>query len=183
MSDIKINLVIVVQGASMMSEQECSKQLRKPIINKRGKYAGKQARDKKGNLLWYYETVPDLTKYNRHGVKVTSLTEKGKTETETLTYYTRKNREVKQSINMYQEAYDYMISSEMPYGYRAPKNFKPYMPTRSRLDRKTKKWVEGVPLEVQAWKAASIQQRLEWHLNATAASLGGKVDSYTVFND
>jgi len=181
MSNIKINLVIVVQGAAMMSEQECSKQLRKPIINKRGKYAGKQARDKKGNLLWYYETVPDLTKYNRHDVEVDSLTEKGKTET--LTYYTRKSREVKQSINMCQEAYDYMISSEMPHGYHAPKNFKPYMPTRSRLDRKTKKWVDGTPLEVQAWRAASIQQRLEWHLNATAASLGGRVDSYTVFND
>lgn len=181
MSDIKINLVVVVQGASMMSEQECSKQLRKPIINKRGKYAGKQARDKKGNLLWYYETVPDLTKYDRHDVEANSLTEKGKTET--LVYYTRKSREVKQSINMCQEAYDYMISSEMPHGYHAPKNFKPYMPTRSRLDRKTKKWVDGVPLEVQAWKATSIQQRLEWHLNATAASLGGRVDSYTVFND
>ena len=59
MNDIKINLIIVVQGASMMSEQECSKQLRKPIINKRGKYAGKQARDKRGHLLWHYETVPD----------------------------------------------------------------------------------------------------------------------------
>lgn len=165
----------------MMSEQECSKQLRKPIINKRGKYAGKQARDKKGNLLWYYETIPDLTKYDRHDVAIKSPTEKGKTET--LTYYTRKSREVKQSINMCQEAYDYMISNEMPRGYRAPKNFKPYMPTRPRLDRKTKKWVDGVPLEVQAWRAASKKQRLEWHLNAIAASLGGRVDSYTVFDD
>jgi hypothetical protein len=181
MNNIKINLIIVVQGASMMSEQECSKQLRKPIINKRGKYAGKQARDKRGNLLWHYETVPDLTKYNRHDVGVNSLTEKRKTEI--LTYYTRKSREVKQSINMCQEVYDYMISSEMPRGYRAPKNFKPYMPIRSRLDRKTKKWVDGVPFEVQAWRAASIQQRLEWHLNAIAASLGGRVDSYTVFDD
>lgn len=170
-----------VPGATIMSEQECSKQLRKPIINKRGKYAGKQARDKKGNLLWYYETVPDLTKYDRHNVEVDSSVERGKTET--LTYYTRRSREVKQSINLYQEAYDYMISSDMPQGYHAPKSFKPHMPTRSRLDRKTKKWVDGVPLEVQAWRAATPQQRLEWHLNAIAASLGGRLDSYTVFND
>lgn len=171
----------MVQGATIMSEQECSKQLRKPIINKRGKYAGKQARDKKGNLLWRYETVPDLTKYNRHDVKVSSSTEKGKTEI--LTYYTRKNREVRQSINISQEAYDYFISNERPYGYTAPKNFKPYMPTRSRLDRKTKKWVDGVPIDVQAWRAASAQQRLEWHLNSIAQALKGRVDSYQVFND
>lgn len=181
MSDTKINLIVLVQGASLMSEQECSKQLRKPIINKRGRYVGKQARDKKGNLLWYYETVPDLSKYDRHDVTVDSSTEKGKTET--LTYYTRKSRTAKQSINMTEEAYSSFISEELPHGYHAPKNFKPYMPTRSRLDRKTKKWVDGVPLEVQAWRAASIQQRLEWHLNAIAASLGGRVDSYTVFND
>ena len=104
MSDIKINLVVVVQGATMMSEQECSKQLKKPVINKRGKYAGKQARDKKGNLLWFYKAVPDLTKYDRHDVRIDSPTEKGKTEI--ITYYTRKNREIKQSINMTQEAYN-----------------------------------------------------------------------------
>ena len=181
MSDAKINLVVVVQGAAMMSEQECSKQLRKPIINKRGKYAGKQARDKKGNLLWHYETVPDLSKYNRHDVEVDSSSEEGKTET--LTYYTRKSKDVRQSIHMSQEAYDYFISNEMPYGYRAPKNFKPYMPIKSHLDRKTKKWVNGTPIEIQAWKTASEKQRLEWHLNSIALSLGGKVDSYTVFND
>lgn len=181
MNDIKVNLVVVVQGAAMMSEQECSKQLRKPIINKKGKYAGKQARDKKGNLLWYYETVPNLAKYDRNDLKIGSVSEKSKPET--ITFYTRKNKEVKQSINMCQEAYNYMISTEMPYGYHAPKDFKPYLPTRNRLDRKTKMWVEGFPIEVQAWKAASIQQRLEWHLNAIAASLGGRVDSYTVFND
>lgn len=179
MNDIKLNLVIVLQGATMMSEQECPKQLKKPIFNKRGKYAGKQARDKKGNLLWYYESVPDTSKCDRHDMRIGPSDGK----TETITYYTRKSREVKQSINMCQEAYNYMISGEMPYGYRAPKDFKPYMPTRSRMDRKTKKWVDGVPVEVQAWRAASIQERLEWHLNATAASLGGRVDSYTVFND
>lgn len=182
MNDIKVNLVIIVQGATMMSEQECSKQLKMPILNKKGKYAGKQARDRKGNLLWRYETVPDLTKYNRHDIQLKSF-QGGEAKIETLTCYTRKSRPVKQSINMCQEAYNYMISNEVPSEYRAPKNFKPYMPTRSRLDRKTKKWVDGVPLEVQAWKAASIQQRLEWHLNATAASLGGRVSSYTVFND
>lgn len=118
------------------------------------------------------------------GYDLTRIKVKGKKgDANVLNVRTRKSRTATQTISMCKEAYDYMISSEMPHGYRAPKNFKPYTPTRSRLDRKTKKWVDGVPLEVQAWKAASIQQRLEWHLNATAASLGGRVDSYTVFND
>ena len=181
MSDIKINLVIAVQGAAMMSEQECSKQLRKPVINKRGKYVGKQARDKKGNLLWFYKTVPDLTKYDRHDVRVDSSTEKGKTEI--ITYYTRKNKEIKQSINMTQEAYNYFVSSEMPSNFHAPRDFKPNAPIRSHNDRKTQKWVEGVPLDIQAWRAMSEKERLEWHLASIAASMRGKVDSYTVFKD
>jgi hypothetical protein len=182
MSDIKINLVIVVLGATIMSEQECSKQLRKPILNKRGRYAGKQARDKKGNLLWKYETVPDLAKYNRNDVEVEYL-EEGKKKKETLTYYTRKSKSVKQSINMSSEAYRYMISDEMPYGYQAPKNFKPKKPIKSKIDKKTKKMVVGIPIEQQAWKAASTQQRLEWHLKTIASNFGGVVDSYTIFKD
>ena len=181
LNDVKVNLTMFVPGATMMSEQECSKQLRKPVINKRGRYAGKQARDKNGKLLWYYEKVPDLTKYDRHDIKVKSLAKKG--ETEVITYYTRKFREAKRVINLSPEAYNYFISSETPHGYRAPRSFKPYAPIRSHLDRKTKKWVDGTPIEVQAWQAASPEQRLEWHLNSIAASMGGRIASYTVFND
>ena len=180
MDNIKINLVILTRGASMMSEQECSKQLKKPVINQRGKYAGKQARDKNGNFIWYYKTVPDLSKYDRHDIRFASSK---KTQTEVLTYYTRKQKEIKQSINMTQEAYEYFISNEMPANYHAPKNFKPKIPVKSHLDKKAKKYVEGIPLDIQAWRAASTQERLEWHLNAIASDLGGKVDSYTVFED
>lgn len=178
MDDVKVNLTILVPGANIMSEQECSKQLKKPVINQRGKYAGKQARDKHGNLLWYYVTVPDVTKHNRHDIVVESKGVK-----ETLTYYTRKQKTAKQTLNMTTEAYNYFISSEMPHGYRAPKSFKPYMPIRSHMDRKTKKWVDGVPIDVQSWRAASAEQRLEWHLHSICASMGGVMDSYTVFND
>lgn len=181
MSDVKVNLVIVIPGATMMSEQECSKQLRKPIINKKGKHAGKQARDKKGNLLWHYERVPDISKYDRHDIRV-APTKKGE-KAEVITYYTRKFRGIRQVLNLTQEAYNYFISSDVPPGYRAPKNFKPYTSIRSHLDRKTKKAVEGTSIEAQAWKASSMKERLEWHLNSICESMGGKMDSYTVFND
>ena len=180
MDEVKVNLVVLVQGARMMSEQECSKQLKKPVIIKKGKYAGKQARDKTGNLLWYYKTVPDLTKYDRNVIRVNSTDKK---KPDIITFYTRKNKSIKQSINMSQEAYESFISKDMPAGYRAPKNFKPYMPTKSRMDRKLKKWVDGLSVDLQAWKAASADERLQWHLNAIASDLGGVVDSYTVFKD
>lgn len=183
MNDVKINLSIVIPGATMMSEQECSKQLRKPVINKRGKYAGKQARDKNGNLLWYYESVPDLDKYDRHHFTIGLNHNEPNSKPEVITYFTRKSREARQSINMSNEAYVYFTSSEMPYNYKAPKNFKPYRPIRSHKDRKTKKWVEGMPIEQQAWKVLTPVQRLEWNLNNVAESLGGVMESYTVFND
>lgn len=160
MDNIKISLTLLVPGAKMMSEQECSKQLKKPIINKRGKYAGKQARDKKGNLLWYYETAPDLSKFNRHTLLVENTVKDGKQVKklrEPITFYTRKNREIKQVINMTEEAYNYFTGSEAPQGYHAPSDFK--------------------------WKTMSEEQRLTWHLTTIAANMGGRVASYTVFND
>lgn len=169
---------MLVPGATMMSEQECSKQLKKPVIVQKGKHAGKQAKDKNGNLLWHYVTSPDLDKYNRHDMVVESYKEK-----EHVTFYTRKSRPAKQSINMSTESYEYFIGNEVPQGYRAPKSFKPTKPVRSFLDRKTKKWVDGTTIEAQAWKAASKQQRLEWHLRSICSSMGGILDSYTVFND
>ena len=182
MFNTKVNLTIILQGRAMLSEQECSRQLRKPIINKKGKYAGKQARDKKGRPLYYYETVPDLDKLDRHTLRVDAIVD-GKKEVEVINFYTRKNREVEQVINISEEAYKYFVSNEMPNGFRAPREFKPFAPTKSFLNKKTKRFVEGIPIEVQAWRSFSAQQRLEWHLNSICASRGGRMKSYTVFND
>lgn len=176
MSDTKINLVVVIPGATMMSEQECSKQLKKPVINKKGKYAGKQARDKKGNLLWYYESVPDLSKYDKHEIRVIT-SEEGEKKSETITYHTRKYRSVRQVINLTKDAYDYFISNEAPYGYRAPKDFKP------SAKAKKKKQSDNLSNNALAWRDSSIKERLEWHLNSICASMGGKMESYKVFND
>jgi hypothetical protein len=92
MDDIKVNLTILVPGATIMSEQECSKQLKKPVINQKGKYAGKQAKDKQGNLIWKYELGMDLSKYDKHHIIVE--TSKGR---EPITVHTRKYRYAKQS--------------------------------------------------------------------------------------
>ena len=61
MSNIKVSLTMLVPGAIMVSEQECSKQLKKPVITKKGKYAGKPAKGKNGNPVYHTVTVPDMS--------------------------------------------------------------------------------------------------------------------------
>lgn len=73
---------------------------------------------------------------------------------EKLVFFTRKCVPALQVINMSEEAYQYMISSEVP----------------SFSNRST-------------WMKMSKEQRLVAHLNETAASLGGKLVSYYVYPD
>lgn len=168
MIDIKLNLVVVVPGATMMSEQECSKLLKEPVINKKGKYAGKQAKDKKGNLLYYNEIVPDMSKFDKHVFKIFN---KEENKPETYVYFTRKNRPAKQTINISEEAYNYFISVEVPSGFRVP------LELRASLKRSHESF------ETQAWKKIGEQGRLEWHLKSICDSMGGTMESYTVFDN
>ena len=89
MSNIKVSLTMLVPGAIMVSEQECSKQLKKPVIVKKGKYAGKPAKNKNGNPIYHTVTVPDMSKLKAHHVKVDVPKEKKK---ETIVYYTRRSK-------------------------------------------------------------------------------------------
>lgn len=73
---------------------------------------------------------------------------------EKLTFFTRKCVSALQVINMSEEAYQYMISNEVP----------------SFSNRST-------------WMKMSKEQRLVAHLNETAAYLGGKLASYCVYPD
>lgn len=159
---------MLVPGAKLLSEQECSKQLTKPVIIKKGKLAGKQARDKQGNPLYYHETVPDLSKFNKHVIKLGPSKEG---ERETIVYYTRKNREVRQVINISEEAYEYYVSTEVPSGFHIPAEL------RASLKRSHESF------EQQAWKKLSKEERLEWHLKSICDSMGGTMESYTVFDD
>lgn len=177
MIDIKVSLTIVVPEATMLSTQECVKQLKKPVISKR---TGKQVRDRKGNLVWKYEEVPDLDKLDRHDIKISTINSQ---EVEVISFYTRKSKPARQVLNISREAYKSFISNEMPPNYHAPKSFVPYMPTRSRNDRKLGKWVDGMPINIQAWKQLSTEERLKWHLENIAQNFNGRVESYSVFND
>ena len=79
---------------------------------------------------------------------------KTKIKKEKIQFYTRKSIPVLQVINMSEEAYQYMISNEVPS-----------FSTKS------------------AWNKMTVEQRLVAHLNETASSLGGKLVDYTIYPD
>lgn len=175
MSDIKMNLTIILPGGVMMSEQECSKQLKKPVLNTKGRYVGKQKRDREGNPVFETVTVPDLDKMTHHGIRISYKDEETKkTMQEWLNFYTRKCKPAKQVLNISSEAYEYFVSFEVPEGFRPPADFRP---NKTLLLRK------GISRTKQAWMAMSDKSRLEWHLNRICKSRGGTLGEYKVFND
>lgn len=97
----------------------------------------------------------ELTEYNC--LIVEDKVQKGKKikhKKEKLVFFTRKCIPILQVINMSEEAYQYMISNEVP----------------SFSNRST-------------WMKMSKEQRLVAHLNETATHLGGKLASYCVYPD
>lgn len=174
MVNVKVNLTILLQGSTMMSERDCSKEVQRPVINQKGKYAGKQKRDKKGNPIFKTVLVPDPDKLDHHTIKVACKDEKtNKTVIESLHFGTRKCKVAKQSLNLCEEAYKYMTGHEVPEGYRYPKDFKP---NKAMLKK-------GISILSQAWNAMDKKGKLEWHLHQICKSMNGTLGDYTVFND
>lgn len=75
---------------------------------------------------------------------------------DTITFFTRKNSTAKRVLKLSTETYNAFISNEAPTDYHIKK---------------------------PVWKHLGKKAKIEFHLNAIAESFGGKLDSYTVFND
>ena len=75
-------------------------------------------------------------------------------KTKTVKLKTSRCKPCVQTISMSKEAYQYMISNEVPS-----------FSTKS------------------AWNKMTVEQRLVAHLNETASSLGGKLVDYTIYPD
>lgn len=73
---------------------------------------------------------------------------------EVLTIYTRKCKPATQSINLCKDTYDYMTSKECP------------------------EWCK-----VSVWNQMGKKAKLEAHLKKIAEHLGGKLESYQIFED
>lgn len=101
-TSIKVNLSIVLQGSTMMSEQECSKQL---IEYKYNKFTKK----KEKVISRAYDT--DKVTPNRLFLDYKDASGRHK---EPIYFMTRNTIPAKKSVNINKEAYNYMTSVECP---------------------------------------------------------------------
>ena len=102
-TSIKVNLSIVLKGSTMLSEQECSKQLIKYVYNKHTK------KKEKVVTLAY-----DMDKVTPNRLFLDYKDESGNRHKEPIYFLTRNTIPCKKSINISKYAYDYMVSSECP---------------------------------------------------------------------
>ena len=102
-TSIKVNLSIVLKGSTMLSEQECSKQLIKYVYNKHTK-----KNDKIVTLAY------DMDKVTSNRLFLDYRDESGNRHKEPIHFLTRNTIPCKKSINISKYAYDYMVSSECP---------------------------------------------------------------------
>lgn len=105
-TSIKVNLSIVLQGSTMLSEQECSKQLKDTIV-------------KKGKKKIITKTVYNKENNTENRIFLDYKDNDGIRHREPLFFMTRNTIPCKKSINISKEAYDYMVSSECPEWARA----------------------------------------------------------------
>lgn len=163
MIDIKVNLIMVLPGRIMLSEQECLRKVRKPLMGK-GKNSDKKIIDRKGREVWVTVKEPDPEKCQR------TVIEFPERNGDCITVYTRGARSATKSLNISTQAYRHFIGREYPEGFKPPKGFKPNF----KLKR---------PATEQAWLGMNETERLEWHLRNICASMGGTLLSYNVFED
>lgn len=157
-----MNLTVLLPGSNMISKQECFKQLKEEVKDKKGHVI----KDKKGNIKYRYRNVPDPDKHYVHHLKVSD----GKRE-QVIHYYTRKCVPAKQVINISTIAYKYFIGVVAPEAFYAPSGFQLYKP------------IWKMSLRDQAWNVLSEEQKIRWHCRRIADTLGGTVDSIVILPD
>lgn len=143
MDNIKLSLCIILPGGVMYSKAEVLKPLDKVKRNKYGKIIKRN-----GKPVYTTEYVEDFTKHNSFTLKITDENNKEVP----ITVLVRSTKPAKQVLNLTQEAYDYMISREQPYGFKGN------------------------------WNALNIQQKLKWHCFNIAQQLGGYCESFQVMD-
>lgn len=135
MIDIKVSLNILVPGATMYSEQSCSK-------NDKGKKV----------------VLEEMTEPGHVFISVKNA--EGKMVRQRIDFRTRKCIPACQVLNMSTEAYEYMISKSVPEWFRVP----------------------GGSAKA-TWEKMTETERLEKHLERTAAHFHGTVENYQVLGD
>lgn len=136
MADIKVSLHILVPGARMYSKQQCFK-----------------------NCETETDAIPGMT--TQHNLRVMHTDKKTKKQyPKVYSFHTRNCKPAKQTVNLCQEAYDFMTSDFMPEWFRVPgQNPK------------------------NIWSQLHPEDRLRLHLERTAEHFGGTLESFEVLDD
>lgn len=131
-------------------------------------------------LLSPQECGKNPNNYDTTVIPVEFTSKKGKTQRENVVVKTRRQRLVKQSINIAREAYDYMIDPQAPPTERLNK--------RVIVQKVTGKKPNGKPIkttvESTVWaENYTEEQRLRWHLDRIASDLGAINYTFEIFED
>lgn len=119
-------------------------------------------------LSWEEAQKHPKESYDVFPIKVESTDKRGKTHYERLVIKTRKNRIIKQSVQLSKEAYDYMTSDEVP---------------DHKLGKRVPFRRNGKRVMVPVWETYSDSQKLEWHFKKIADSLGAVGFNYEILED
>lgn len=118
--------------------------------------------------------------YNIETITVKSKAKKGKTHKENITIRTRKNRVVKQSMNISKEAYDYMTAANQPPTEKLAKKLIVTKIVGKDKNGKPKK----IATESTVWAAQfNAVKRLDWHMARIAESLGAIDYKFEILDD
>lgn len=111
----KANLIISLPGRVMLSEQECSKKVRRPVLDKKGN----QIVNRKGEPVYKSVIEPDYAKTDRIRM---SVYDKDTDTTEQISIYTRRCRPAQQAVSVSLECYlDYINPTIIPKTYKGTK--------------------------------------------------------------
>ncbi len=122
MSEIKVRLTIELPGSKLVSEQECSKQLKVPVKDKNGNFI----KNKAGKVIMKLQEVYDPQKTTPNFIPMEDPKTK---KSYVIRFFTRKSRSIQQVLNISDTSYEYFISQE------APSNFKGNWKTLSKKAR------------------------------------------------
>lgn len=113
--------------------------------------------------------------YQQETITVKYKKKKGKIQKENIVINLRKNRLVKQVLNISKEAYDYMTDPKLPPTDKLARKL--YLQKTDKIKGKK------ITVETTVWANLSPMRKLDWHLANIAKSLGAVDYTFTVLDD
>lgn len=134
----KLNLTINLPGRIMLSEEECLKKVRRPLLDNKGN----QKYNKNGEPIYKTVLEPDYAKTER---TIISVFDRQKQERNEYSIYTRKCKPAQQMVSVSLECYkNYIDPKIVPLRYRGTKPMWAKMSDTERLEWNLKELAEAL---------------------------------------